>query len=79
MIGYINYPLIVRSKASLGSSREVEYDCGVSFVNYFYLLLIVGQNFCITCATLVQTKQGQGLRFGLGKGVSQKRNAGGFF
>ena len=46
----------MRSKASLGSSREVEHDCGVSFVNCFYLvLLIIGQNFCATCASTNQT------------------------
>ena len=49
-------PLIVRSKASLGSSREVEHGCGVSFINYLYLVhLIIGQNFCATCANLNQT------------------------
>ena len=39
----------MRSKASLDSSREVAQGCGVSFVNYFYLVpLIIGQNFCAT-------------------------------
>jgi hypothetical protein len=42
--------------ASLGSSREVAQDCGVSFVNCFYLVtLIIGQNFCAICATPNQT------------------------
>ena len=50
------HPRIVRSKASLGSSREVEQDCGVSFVNYLYLVpLIIGQNFCTTSTTNNQT------------------------
>ena len=49
--------LIARSKASLGSSREVEQGCGVSFVNCFYLVpLIIGQNFCATCASTNQTE-----------------------
>ena len=46
----------MRSKASLGSSREVEHGFGVSFVNCLYLvLLIIGQNFCATCGNLNQT------------------------
>ena len=50
----------MRSKASLGSSREVAQGCGVSFINCLYLVpLIIGQNFCATCAiVLEQTKQG---------------------
>ena len=45
------HSLIVQSKASLGSSREVEHGCGISFVNYLYLVpLIIGQSFCATCA-----------------------------
>ena len=41
----------MRLKTSLDSSREVEQGCGVSFVNYLYLVpLIIGQNFCATCA-----------------------------
>src|SRR6185503_11736799 len=41
--------LIVRSKTSLGSSREVAQGCGVSFINCLYLVpLIIGQNFCAT-------------------------------
>ena len=60
MIGYsdttVNHPLIVRSKASLGSSREVEHGCRVSFVNYLYLVpLIIDQNFCATYTNLNQT------------------------
>ena len=44
------------SKASLGSSREIAQGCGVSFVNCLYLVpLIIGQNFCATCATHNQT------------------------
>ena len=47
----------MRSKASLGSSREVVQDCGVSFANYLYLVpLIIGQNFCATCAIYNQTE-----------------------
>ena len=50
------HPLIVRSKASLGSSREVEHGCGVSFVNCLYLVpLIIDQKFCATCGTSNQT------------------------
>jgi hypothetical protein len=46
----------VRSKTSLGSSREVVQRCGVSFVNYLYLVpLIIGQSFCTTCARPNQT------------------------
>ena len=49
MIGYSNQSQIVRSKTSLDSSREVEYGCGISFVNYLYLVpLIIGQSFCAT-------------------------------
>jgi hypothetical protein len=49
-------PLIVQSKVSLGSSREVAHGCGVSFINYLYLVpLIIGQNFCATCAKPNQT------------------------
>ena len=41
---------------SLSSSREVEQGCRVSFVNYLYLVtLIIGQIFCATCATLMQS------------------------
>ena len=48
--------IIVRSKASLGSSREVVQDCGVSFANCLCLVpLIIGQNFCTTCAKPNQT------------------------
>ena len=55
-VRYSNHPLIVRSNASLGSSCEVEQDCGVSFVNYLYLVsLIVCQNFRAICATIIQT------------------------
>ena len=44
---YSNRPLIVRSNASLGSSREVTKGCGVSFINCLYLiLLIISQIFC---------------------------------
>ena len=50
------HPLIVRLNASLGSSREVAQNCGVSFVNWLYLVpLIIGQNFYTTCATSNQT------------------------
>ena len=57
VIGYSNHPLIVRSKISLDSSREVAQGCEVSFVNYFYLIfLIVGQSLCQTATD--QTKQG---------------------
>ena len=53
---YSNYSLIVRSKTSLGSSREVEHGCGISFVNYLYLVpLIISQSFCATCARANQT------------------------
>jgi hypothetical protein len=46
----------VRSKTSLGSSREVVQRCGVSFVNYLYLVpLIIDQNFCAICAIFIQT------------------------
>jgi hypothetical protein len=46
----------VRSKVLLRSSREVAQSCGVSFVNYLYLvLLIIDQFFFITCATSNQT------------------------
>ena len=46
----------MRSKASLGSSREVAQGCGVSFVNYLYLVpLIIGQNFYAICATSNKT------------------------
>ena len=46
----------MRSKASLGSSREIAQGRGVSFTNYLYLvLLIIGQNFCATHATNNQT------------------------
>ena len=46
----------MRSKISLGSSREVVQGCGVSFVNCLYLVpLIIGQNFCATHATVNQT------------------------
>ena len=46
----------MRSKSLLGSSREVEQGCGVSFVNYLYLVpLIIGQNFCATSTTNNQT------------------------
>ena len=46
----------MRSKASLDSSREVAQGCGVSFVNYLYLVsLIIGQNFCASCAKPNQT------------------------
>ena len=46
----------MRSKTSLGSSREVAQGCGVSFVNYLYLVpLIIDQNFYTTCATTNQT------------------------
>ena len=65
----------MRSKTSLGSSREVEHDCGVSFVNYFYLVpLIIGQNFCATCANLNQTgpKNWQVGQVG-GDGITQRR------
>ena len=57
MIGYSDHPLIARSKASLGSSREAAQDCRVSFVNCLYLVpLIIAQNFCATCcATSNQT------------------------
>jgi hypothetical protein len=47
------------SKVSLGSSREVVQGCGVNFVNCLYLVpLIIGQNFCATCATTNQTWPG---------------------
>ena len=47
----------MRSRASLDSSREVAQGCEVSFINYFYLVsLIIGQNFCATCATTNQTE-----------------------
>jgi len=50
------HPLIVRSKTSLGSSREVVQSCGVSFTNYLYLVpLIISQHFCATCAKPNQT------------------------
>ena len=46
----------MRSKASLGSSREVAQGRGISFVNCLYLVpLIIGQNFCATCAKPNQT------------------------
>ena len=46
----------MRSKASLGSSREIAQDYGVNFINYFYLVpLIIGQNFYATRATENQT------------------------
>ena len=46
----------MQSKTSLGSSREVVQGCGVSFANYLCLVpLIVGQNFCATHATTIQT------------------------
>ena len=46
----------MRSKASLGSSREVVQGCEVSFANCFYLVhLIIDQFFCITHATINQT------------------------
>ena len=46
----------MRSKASLGSSREVVQGCGVSFTNCLYLVpLIISQNFCTTHATTNQT------------------------
>ena len=46
----------MRSKASLGSSREVVQGCGVSFINCLYLVpLIIDQNFCATHATINQT------------------------
>ena len=33
-------------------SREIAQGCGVSFINCLYLVpLIIGQNFCTTCAT----------------------------
>ena len=55
----------MRSKASLGSSREVARGCGVSFVNYLYLVpLIIGQNFYATCTTHNQTRPEEG-GFGL--------------
>ena len=47
----------MQSKASLGSSREVAQDCGVSFTNCLHLiLLIIDQNFCTTCTTQNQTR-----------------------
>ena len=46
----------MRSKTSLGSSREVVQGSGVSFANCLYLVpLIIGQNFCATHATINQT------------------------
>ena len=46
----------MRSKTSLGSSREIAQGCGVSFTNCLHLIpLIIGQNFCATCATHNQT------------------------
>ena len=46
----------MRSKSSLGSSREAAQGCGVSFVNCFYLVpLIISQNFYATRATENQT------------------------
>ena len=46
----------MRSKASLGSSREVAQGCGVSFVNCLYLVpLIIDQNFCATFTATNQT------------------------
>ena len=46
----------MRSKTSLGSSREVAQGYGVSFVNYLYLVpLIIGQIFCATSTTSNQT------------------------
>ena len=59
IIGYSDatvHALIVRSKASLGSSREIVQGCGVNFANCLYLVpLIIGQNFCATHATINQT------------------------
>ena len=50
------HPLVVLPKASLGSSREVAQDWGVSFVNCLYLVtLIISQKFCATCTTKNQT------------------------
>jgi len=47
----------VRSKVSLDSSREIAQGCRVSFINYFYLiLLIISQNFCTICTTSNQTR-----------------------
>ena len=44
----------MRSKVSLGSSREVVQGCGVSFANFLYLVpIIIGQIFCT--ATMNQT------------------------
>ena len=45
----------MRSKVSLGSSREIAQGCGVSFVNCLYLIpLIIGQNFYTTYTTANQ-------------------------
>ena len=52
----------MRSKALLGSSREVAQDCEVSFVNYLYLvLLIISQNFYTTYTTSNQNQTEPGL------------------
>ena len=51
----------MRSKTSIGSSREVEQDCGVSFINWLYLVpLIIDQNFYTTCTTRNQTEPSSG-------------------
>ena len=48
----------MRSNVSLDSSREVTQDCGISFINHFYLiLLIINQNFYTTL--LFQIKQAE--------------------
>ena len=65
----------MRSTTLLSSSREVAYGCGVSFINWLYLVpLIIGQNFCATCANLNQTgpKNWQVGQVG-GDGITQRR------